>query len=559
MAGQLASGGLPAASGERQQQLLDGAAALQRVAALVARGASPHETFSAIAQEVARFLDADFASVLRYEPDGTAAIAGWWGVSGVDVPVGTRLTVAGEDVAGSVLATGQPARTDLFEGPAGSVAASFRGLGVRSAFGAPITLEGRLWGVAIAAASQPGRMPAGSERCLAGLTELVGAAIADAQAQVDLQRVADEQAALRRVAVLVASSAAPAEVFPVVAGEVGELLGADVTGIMRFEPDATFTVLASVGTRSPRTPAVGSRRLLEPSIPIEAVFRTGRPARVDDLSASVGQVAEFVRQEGLRSSVASPIQVGGRLWGAIVAGSRRGPFLVGAEQRMADFTELAATAIANAESRAELVASRARIVAAFDHARRNLERDLHDGVQQRLVSLALTLRGAQKRVPAELPELNSSLSKAAEGLAGVLGELQEISRGIHPAILSQGGLDPALKTLARRSATPVELAVRAGGRLPERVEVAAYYVVAEALANVAKHARASVAYVDVDAHDDALRLRVRDDGVGGADPARGSGLIGLNDRVAALGGTMQLDSPVGKGTSLLVTLPISAA
>jgi signal transduction histidine kinase len=257
--------------------------------------------------------------------------------------------------------------------------------------------------------------------------------------------------------------------------------------------------------------------------------------------------------------VASPIQVGGRVWGAIVASSRRGPFPADAEQRIADFTELAATAIANTEGRAELVASRARIVAAFDRARRVLERDLHDGVQQRLVSVMLMLRSAQKRVPAGLPELDASLSQAAEGLAEVLSELQEISRGIHPAILSQGGLVPALKTLARRSAIPVELSVRADGRLPEPVEVAAYYVVAEALTNVAKHARASVAYVDVDMHDDALQLRVRDDGAGGADPARGSGLIGLNDRVEALGGTMQIDSPADRGTSLLVTLPIASA
>jgi signal transduction histidine kinase len=382
--------------------------------------------------------------------------------------------------------------------------------------------------------------------------------VADAEAQADLHRMANEQAALRRVAVLVASSAEPADVFPVVAGEVGELLGADVTSITRFEPDATATILARVGVGAQNALPVGSRRRIELSTPLEAVFRTGRPTRVDDLDGGVGEIAEIVRREGLRSAVASPIHVEGRLWGAIIASSRRGPFQVGAEQRMADFTELAAIAIANAESRAELVASRARLVAAFDRARRNFERDLHDGVQQRLVSLALTLRGAQKRVPDGLPELNAALAQTADGLAGVLTELQEISRGIHPAILSQGGLGPAVKTLARRSPVPVELEVRGVGRLPEPVEVAAYYVVAEALANVAKHARASVACVDVDVRGDALHVRVRDDGVGGADPARGSGLIGLNDRVAALGGTMRVDSPPEQGTSLAVTLPIAA-
>lgn len=558
MAGKLADDGPQAPSGESLQQLLDAASAQRRVATLVTRGASPRETLTAIAREVARFLGADFASVLRYEPDGTAAAAGWWGASGADVPAGTRLSVTGEDVAVSVLATGQPAWTDRLDGPPGSVADYLRRLGARSAAGAPITLDGHLWGVAIAAAAQPARLPAGSEQRLANLTELVGAAIADAQAQADLHRIADEQAALRRVAVLVANSAEPADVFPVVAREVGNLLGADITSMLRFEPDATVTVLARVGTFDQPSLPAGSRRPVGLSPTIEAVFHTGRPARFDDLDGTVGEMAEIIRREGLRASVASPIHVGGRLWGAIIASSRRGPFQGGAEQRMADFTELAATAIANAESRAELIASRARIVAAFDQARRNIERDLHDGVQQRVVSLALMLRGAQKRVPDALPELDAALSQAAEGLAGMLTELQEVSRGIHPAILSQGGLGPAVKALARRSPVPVELDVRAGGRLPEPVEVAAYYVVAEALANVAKHARASVACVDVDLRGHALYLRVHDDGVGGADPGRGSGLIGLNDRVTALGGTMRVDSPLGRGTSLTVTLPVAA-
>jgi signal transduction histidine kinase len=558
MAGKPAADGLQAASERDRQQLLEAAAAQRRVAALVTRGASPRETLAAIAHEVARFLDADFASVLRYEPDGTAAAAGWWDASGADVPAGTRLTVSGEDVAVSVLATGQPAWTDRLDGPEGSVAEHLRRLGARSAAGAPITLDGHLWGLAIAAAVQPARLPAGSERRLANLTELVGAAIADAQAQADLHRIADEQAALRRVAVLVASSAEPADIFPVVALEVGNLLGADVTSMLRFEPDATVTILARVGTVDQPALPVGSRRPVGLSPTTEAVFRTGQPVRFDDLDGAVGEIAEIIRREGLRASVASPIHAGGRLWGAIIASSRRGPFQPGAEQRMADFTELAATAIANAESRAELIASRARIVAAFDRARRGIERDLHDGVQQRLVSLALTLRGAQKRVPDALPELGAALSQAAEELAEVLAELQELSRGIHPAILSQGGLGPAVKALARRCPVPVELDVRAAGRLPEPVEVAAYYVVAEALANVAKHAQASVACVDIDLRGDALYLRVTDDGVGGADSGRGSGLFGLNDRAATLGGTMRVDSPAGHGTSLTVTLPVTA-
>src|SRR5258708_3419224 len=239
------------ASGERLQHLMDAADALRRVAGLVARRAAPRETLSAIAQELARFLGADFTSLLRYEPDGTAVIAGWWGPSGVDVPLGTRLTVAGEDVAVSVLATGQPAWTDRFDGPAGSVAARFRRLAARSAVGAPIMLEGRLWGVAIAAASQPGRLPAGSEWRIAGLTELVGAVIADTQARVDLQHVADEQAALRRGAGVVAGSASPAAGLSARAGEGGAPLRAHTTILPRVEPPAPPTIPAGAGARDP--------------------------------------------------------------------------------------------------------------------------------------------------------------------------------------------------------------------------------------------------------------------------------------------------------------------
>jgi signal transduction histidine kinase len=208
------------------------------------------------------------------------------------------------------------------------------------------------------------------------------------------------------------------------------------------------------------------------------------------------------------------------------------------------------------KSRAELIASRARVVAAGDQSRRRIERDLHDGAQQRLVSLALELREAQAMVPPELGELRERLAETAKGVTGVLDDLHEISRGIHPAILSEGGLGPALKTLARRSAVPVELELGSDRRLPEAVEVAAYFVASEALANAAKHAHATVIHVHLEARDGIARLEIRDDGVGGAKPGGGSGLIGLSDRVEAIGGTVELTSPAGSGTSLLVELPI---
>jgi signal transduction histidine kinase len=221
-----------------------------------------------------------------------------------------------------------------------------------------------------------------------------------------------------------------------------------------------------------------------------------------------------------------------------------------------ELTELLALAIANAESRAELAASRARIVATADATRRRIERDLHDGAQQRLISLALALRAAEAAVPPELGQLRGELSRVVEGMTSALDELREMATGIHPAVLAEGGLGPALKTLARRSAIPVELDVRAAARLPERVEVAAYYVVSEALANAAKYADASAVKVDVAARDGALCVDVRDDGRGGADPTRGSGLLGLMDRAEAIGGTISLESPRGGGTRLRVELPL---
>ncbi len=285
------------------------------------------------------------------------------------------------------------------------------------------------------------------------------------------------------------------------------------------------------------------------------VRTTGRAARVDAYPDGEEGIAAAI---GYRSSVGAPITVSGRLWGLMVVGSGGDePPPPGTEERLTKFTELVATAIANAEAQAELTASRARIVATADETRRRIERDLHDGAQQRLVTLALRLRAAQAAVPPDLDELDEELDAVARELGSALDELREFARGIHPAILAEGGLAPALRALARRSAIPVELDVRIGTRLPEPIEVGAYYVVTEALANVAKHAEASVVSVDVTAADDVLRVGVRDDGIGGAHFARGAGLVGLRDRVEALGGRISLESPRGQGTSIEVELPLT--
>jgi signal transduction histidine kinase len=375
------------------------------------------------------------------------------------------------------------------------------------------------------------------------------------QAESELRRVAGEQAARRRVATLVARGEPPAAVFSAVADEVKRLLGAQATTIGRLDPDGTVVIVACSGTASEVLP-LDSRLTLEADSALTMVARTGRPVRLDDCHRASESLDHRVQRLGLRCTVAVPIMVGGSLWGTIAAGTSREQFPADVEQRLAEFTELVATAIANADSRSQLAASRRRIVAASDQTRRRIERDLHDGTQQRLVSLVLEIRAAAADVPPGRDDLQAELSRIAAALADAVAELREISRGIHPAILSQGGLGPALRTLARRSTIPIELHVTTDTRLPEPVEVAVYYVTSEALTNATKHAQASVIEVSLAAVDGCLLLSVRDDGVGGADPGHGSGLVGLQDRIEALGGTIRFDSPPGGGTSILVTLPL---
>jgi signal transduction histidine kinase len=261
---------------------------------------------------------------------------------------------------------------------------------------------------------------------------------------------------------------------------------------------------------------------------------------------------------GLISAVASPIVVEGRLWGAMAVQSQQ-PLPMDTDERLERFTELLATAIANADSMSELAASRRRVIAAADDARRRIERDLHDGTQQRLVALGLALSLAQSNVPEQLPELRTQLGQVAAELTATNEELCELARGIHPAILSEGGLGPALRTLVRRAAIPVELDIRTRTRPPAPIEVAAYYVVSEALTNTTKHASASHAHVAVEERDALLYLSIRDDGIGGADPAGGSGLIGLRDRVQALSGSIEVNSRRGDGTAILIELPLHPA
>jgi signal transduction histidine kinase len=373
------------------------------------------------------------------------------------------------------------------------------------------------------------------------------------------QRITDEQAALRRVATLVAHGAPPSEVFTAVAREVGQVLEVRHVGVMRYEPDATATPIGIWNTDHAPMPPLGSCWPLEKGTAAELVARTGAPGRIEAYEAGqgAGKFLTLVLGMGVNSSVGCPITVNGRLWGAVIAASMSEPLPEDTEKRMLDFTDLLAAAIANADSHTRLKASRARVLAAADATRRLIERDLHDGTQQRLVSTMLELRAMETTLPAEQEESRGLLSHATQALDEALEDLRGIARGLHPALLSRRGLEPAIKALARCSPIPVELNMCTDGQLPKRFEVTVYHVVSEALTNAAKHAGASVVHVDLTIVDEALRLSIRDDGSGGADPDRGSGLLSIRDRIEALGGGLQITSPVGAGTSLLGEIPIA--
>jgi signal transduction histidine kinase len=542
---------------EELRWLAEEQAALRRVATLVAEGAAPGEVFEAVIAEVGQLVPTDAAALSRYEDDGRVTMIGGWSRSGGSVGGGMHHTLGSGTLAQLIHETHRPGRIDSYASASGSLAETVRGLGWRASVGAPVIVEGRLWGLVGVASTTDRTLPLDLELRLAEFSELLATAIANAQAREELIRLAEEQAALHRVATLVARGVPPAEVFEAVIAEAGGLIEADAAVLSRYESDGTTTAISTwTGTGAPIE--AGGRYPPDRGTVASQVFETRRPARLDSYEGVRGLGPDVVREVGLRSSVAAPVIVEGRLWGLVIAFSRGAePLPPDTEQRLAAFTELVATAIANAESRAERDASRARIVATADATRRRIERDLHDGAQQQLLSLALELRAAQGRIPSALPQLRRRLSVIVDGLTTVFDELREIAHGIHPALLAEGGLGPALHTLARRSIIPVDLDARVEGRLPEHVEVAAYYVVSEALTNAARHAKtASVVRVAVDVQDGVLRVSVGDDGVGGADPSRGSGLLGLKDRVEAIGGTLSIRSKRGAGTALDVELPL---
>ena len=359
---------------------------------------------------------------------------------------------------------------------------------------------------------------------------------------------------MRRLATLVAQGVTPIEVFDAVAREMARLLETKRVVVVRYEGDGTEVTALGAWNPGQIVPP-GSRWKIEKGTVSELVFRTKVPGRISAYTGS-DELSTQLRAGGLVSSVGCPIVVGGALWGVLIATSSTAEQLPAeTEDRMANFSELAAIAIANAQSNADLRASRARLVAAADEARRRIERDLHDGTQQRLVAIGLDVRGIQKMLPDGLDQLTERLSRLARCIEEATVDLREIARGVHPGILAKG-LGPALKTLARSAAVNVDLDLATDQKLPDRLEVTVYYVVSEALTNITRHANASTVRVELAATDTAVLLTIRDDGAGGADPASGSGLLGLIDRVEAIGGTLEVMSPVGEGTTVTVEIPI---
>jgi signal transduction histidine kinase len=558
-----ATGGALETSRDELRLLAEQQAALRRVATLVAHGVSPTRVFGAVAEQIGQILGAEFTEILRYGTDRAYTVVGSWTRSKATLSrrLGSRWPIEPRTVVEMLLRTERPARMRYGDDDS-EVFMWLREHGITSVVGCPIMVEGRQWGAVTALSTGTEPQPADTEERMLEFTELVATAIANTESRDELRLLAEQQAALRRVATLVARGVSPTQLFRAVAEQMGEMLGAEFTEIIRHGANHTFTVAGSWTRGEPGLARpIDSRWPREPGTVVPLLLHTGRPARInfdhDHDHDHDGVIHRWVREQGITSVVGCPIIVEGRQWGAMVAFSTRAePQPADTEERMREFTELVATAIANTESRTQLISSRARVVAAADETRRRIERDLHDGTQQRLFALTLELCAAENATPPELDKLRAKLHHTAQGMADAVKEVQEISRGIHPAIRSSGGIGPALKTLAHRSAIPVNLTVNADQRLAEHIEVAAYYIVSEALTNTAKHAHASAVHVTLNVQDTVLRLCVRDDGDGGADPNQGSGLTGLRDRVEALNGTIQVSSPAGAGTSLTVTIPI---
>jgi signal transduction histidine kinase/ketosteroid isomerase-like protein len=535
-------------------QIADEQAALRRVATLVARGATQTELFVSACAEVAQLIGADAVNLGRFRDDGMATNVGGANADGTSAPIGIHVSLEGESATAQVYRTGRAARVDDYDRAAGEIASVLRTMGLRSSVGVPVVVAGEPWGLMVASTNGGEALPPESEERMTGFAELVATAISNSDARAETARLADEQAALRRVATLITQNPTPADVFAAVTGELGQLFGVDDARVLRYEENGAVAIAASWGALAEVFPA---DRAIDPEgdSVTGRIRSSGRPECIDDFGRVSGPLGDLARDLGLTSAAGAPIVVDGRLWGVLAVDAlwpRTLPPDSG--ERLAQFADLTGTAIANIAARSEAAASRARLVAAADVERHRVVRDLHDGAQQALVHTIVTLKMAQRGLTAGDAGAPALVDAALDHAERATTELRELSHGILPAVLTRSGLSAAVATLAARSAVPVSVDVQVG-RLPGAVEASAYFVVAEGLTNIAKHARASRAAVSLRVEDRKLVVEVSDDGAGGAH-ALGSGLVGLSDRVGALSGRLSVVSPLGEGTTLTAIIPL---
>jgi PAS domain S-box-containing protein len=528
--------------------------ALRRVATLVARATSPEEIFASVTEEAGRLLGVDLAVLARYD-GGTETIVAGWAASGDLGGIGRATVLGGRNVSTLVHETRRPVRIEDYGDATGEIAAVRRAWGVRAIVGVPISVEGEIRGVVAVASTTDSPLPLDAEERLASFTELLAIAYANAEARAALRQVADEQAALRRVATLVARGTAPDLVFAAVAEEVGTLVPATELALVgRYMDDESIEYVGAWSAVG-ETAWLGKRVKLGGHNVSTLVLKTGQPGRVDQFDQEASAVTALAREHGARSSAGAPIEVEGRLWGVIIVASIHEAVLSPRiERELAAFTELIATAIANAEARAELRASRARLVTSADETRRRIVRDLHDGAQSGLVQTIMTLRMARRAEDQDDDaQARQLLDEALAQAQRANSELRDLVQGILPAGLARSGLATAVAQLIERLRVPVTADV-APGRFRPEIEANAYFLIAEALTNVVKHSNARRATVSVRVEDALLHVEVGDDGVGGARP-EGGGLRGLADRIDALGGRLEIDSPRAGGTRITATLP----
>ena len=531
------------------QALADEQAALRSVAELAAQDVPADEVLAAVARQASRLTDVDFSTLLRFEPDGSTQIAALDGAPD-GVEVGMRAPATGHGATQEVWRTGQPARVDNLAAASSQWAQIAHGHGFSTSAAVPILIQGTLWGV-IVVVGRDKPLPAQIHTHLTSFAELAGTAIAAAQTRRELEQLAEEQSALRRVAELVARGTALSEVFASIAAEASHLLDNHATALMRYRSDEFAVVIAECNSPLP----IGFEVPATADTPTGEVQRTGSPFRVENVMGPerAGRSADA---NVATQVVAVPVAIEGHVWGNLSVRSESS-LPATTEERLTRFAELAGAAIANAENKEKLSASRARVVAAADESRRRLQRDVHDSAQQRLVHAVITLKLAKEAIRAG----NSATALVDEALQNAQranDELRDVVHGILPAALTRGGLRAGLESLIADFSVPVELDATVP-RLPVGTETTGYFIVAEALTNVVKHSRATHTTVRLTLGEGQLHVEVSDNGVGGADLSRGTGLTGLLDRIEASGGTLVITSPPGSGTTLLATIPLHSA